>query len=448
VVSSNADHEASMLIAFRAENVRSFRGEIELSMLATSRAEQHVVRDVAWRAAGQPLKLLPAAGIFGANASGKSNVLKAMDDMQTYVVQSFRRGSPTGGLPRWPFRLDPLAAELPSRYEVDLVLGGVRHEYGFVLDDERILEEWAVRYPRGRASLLFRRDREVITAGSTARAQTRAVAGLLRPNALFLSTAASASHPLLLGLYAWFQRNLMIAEASSRPIRQAFTAKLLEAPVARERVLTLLRAADLGVTDARVHEMDAAARDRLERAARIMMGEDEKPEAGDFELLTVFDGVSLMHRGTDGEVELDPAEESFGTLVWLGLVGPVVDALVEGSVLLADELDASLHPELVAQVVRLFQEERTNPHRAQIIFNTHDTTILGDSGEERLLGRDQVWFTEKLRDGSTRLYPLTDLDPRKHEAVGRRYLAGRYGARPILSQGQFDRLGELVGSDV
>ncbi len=438
-----------MMIAFRAENVRSFKDEMELSMLATSRAEQRVVRELDWREAGSPLKVLPVAGVFGANASGKSNVLKAMDDMQTYVVRSFRHGSPTGGLPRWPFRLDAVVADLPSRYEIDLVLGGIRHEYGFVLDDERVLQEWAIRYPRGRPSLLFRREGDAIEVGATARAQTRAVARLLRPNALLLSTAASANHPLLLPLYGWFSRNLMLAEASSRTIRQAFTAKLLEDPVARERVLTLLRAADLGVTDARVHELDAAARDRLERAARIIVGEEEKPQAAaGSDPLPVFDDVSLVHHGADGEVELDPAEESFGTLVWLGLVGPVVDALAGGTVFLADELDASLHPALVAQVVKLFQEVRTNPHRAQLIFNTHDTTILGDSGENRLLGRDQVWFTEKLHDGSTRLYPLTDLDPRKHEAVGRRYLAGRYGASPILSDGQFDRLGELIGADV
>jgi len=438
-----------MLIAFRAENVRSFRDEMELSMLATSRAEQRVVREVDWREAGRPLKVLPVAGVFGANASGKSNVLKAMDDMQTYVVQSFRRGSPTGGLPRWPFRLDSAVAELPSRYEIDLVLDGVRHEYGFVLDDERILEEWALHYPRGRASVLFRREGDAIEVGSTARVLTRAVTTLLRPNALFLSTAASANHPLLLPLYGWFHRNLLLAEASSRSIRQAFTAKLLDDPIARERILMLLRAADLGVTDARVHELDAAARDRLERAARIIAGEEEKRDGADSDPLPVFGemDVSLMHRGAGGEVELDPAEESFGTLVWLGLVGPVIDALAEGTVFLADELDASLHPALVAQIVRLFQEARTNPHRAQLIFNTHDTTILGDSGEDRLMGRDQVWFTEKLHDGSTRLYPLTDLDPRKHEAVGRRYLAGRYGALPILSHGQFDRIGELIGSD-
>ena len=416
-------------------------------MLATARAERHVVREVAWREGGQMLQLLPSAGVFGANASGKSNVLKAMDDMQTYVVQSFRRGSPTGGIKRFPFRLDPASIRHPSRYEIDFVVAGVRHEYGFVLDDERILEEWALRYPKGRASLLFRRIGDDVEIGSAARPQTRAVTRLLRHNALFLSTAASANHPALLPLYEWFRHNLMLAEAGSRPIRQAFTAYLLESPTSRQLVLALLKAADLGVSDAIVREVDAGARDRIERAAKILMGDDEPPENVETTLLPIFNDVWLKHGGVAGDLELDPAEESFGTLVWLGLVGPVVDALAEGTVLLADELDASLHPELVARLVRLFQEPHTNPYRAQLIFNTHDVTLLGDSGEDRLLGRDQVWFTEKFGDGSTRLYALADLDPRKHEAVAKRYLAGRYGARPILSEGQFDMLGELIGSD-
>src|SRR5690606_8153123 len=99
-----------------------------------------------------------------------------------------------------------------------------------------------------------------------------------------------------------------------------------------------------------------------------------------------------------------------GTRVWYGLIGPVVDALELGSVFLADELDASLHPALVSQLIRLFQDPDTNPRRAQLIFNSHDATLMGDSVGERLLGRDQIWFTEKRADGSTRLYPLVDLE--------------------------------------
>ena len=236
-----------------------------------------------------------------------------------------------------------------------------------------------------------------------------------------------------------------MAEAGSRPFRQAFTTQLLGQEAHRESVLALLRAADLGVTGARQHDLDPVMKDRLQRAARILAGVETEPENSDdspsFEEL----GVRLVHRGAGGEVELDPGDESLGTLVWFGLVGPVVDALADGAVFLADELDASIHPTLVAELVRLFQDQETNPRRAQLVFNAHDATLLGDSND-RLLGRDQIWFTEKLADGSTRLYALADLDPRKEEAVGRRYLAGRYGATPILSRQEFDAAAELIAA--
>lgn len=144
------------------------------------------------------------------------------------------------------------------------------------------------------------------------------------------------------------------------------------------------------------------------------------------------------HRGAGGEeVLLQEENESLGTRVWFGLIGPVVQALESGSVFLADKLDASLHPALVTELVRLFQNPETNPRRAQLVFNSHDPTLLGDSVGERLLGRDQIWFTEKGTDGSTCLYPLVALDPRKQEAIGKRHLDGRYGAIPILSHQEF-----------
>ncbi|WP_092554800.1 AAA family ATPase [Actinoplanes derwentensis] len=130
-------------------------------------------------------------------------------------------------------------------------------------------------------------------------------------------------------------------------------------------------------------------------------------------------------------------DESLGTLVWFGLAGPVLTAIADGTVLLADELDTSLHPALVAELVRLFQDPATNPRRAQLIFNSHDAALLGDPGGGSPLGRDQVWFAEKRDDGGSRLHGLSDLAPRKEEAISRRYSAGRYGAVPILSRQQF-----------
>jgi AAA15 family ATPase/GTPase len=437
----------SVLLSFRAENVRSFRDPLEFSLQATALAEEDVPREVPWREDGRhPIRVLPAAGVFGANASGKTNLLRVMDDMRRIVLTSFRSVDPSGRIPRRPFRLDPGSERAASRFEVDLVLNGIRYEYGFVLDDTHVISEWARRYPRGRAATLFQRSGDDMEFGESNRSKGRAVAEIVRPNALYLSAAAAASHPDLLPLYEWFGSNLVLAEASSRESRWAYTTQLLKEDFSRERVLALLRAADLGITNAHVRKLDPQMLDRVRRAMRILTDQEDESESTDPAAETSIAGIVLSHRGTQGSIDLDSGDESLGTLVWLGLAGPLVSALAGGNVLLADELEASLHPKLVAQLVRLFQDPASNPNGAQLIFNSHEVSLLGDSVNDRVLGRDQVWFTEKLHDGSTRLFPLTDLNPRKDEAVSLRYFAGRYGASPIVDQAEFAELAALIAA--
>lgn len=443
-MSTPSVNQASVMLGFRARNARSFRDELELSMLASSLAEPDHVRQVRWRSGGSTIGVLPVAAILGANASGKSNVLRAMDDMRRMVLSSFRAASPSGRISRVPFRLDPDDAQQPSTYEIDLVLGDVRHEYRFTVDDHRVLSEQAVAYPHGRSALLFAREGNEVRWGASAGSKGRGASELLRPNALLLSTAAAVHHPRLYPLFTWFERNLLLAQAESREARQAYTTALLDDEGTAAAVTELLTAADLGIVGAVKRPIDPKLRDRLREVVRILVGEEGDPE--DAEDGPTFQelGVRLVHRGSAGDVELEPEEESLGTRIWFGLVGPVVAALATGSVFLADELDASLHPALVSQLVRLFADRTSNPKRAQLVFNTHDATLLGDSSGERLIGRDEVWFTEKLPDGSTRLFPLSDLSPRREEAIARRYLAGRYGASPILADAEFDLAVEHV----
>ena len=445
-----SESRPSVLLAFRAENARSFKDETELSMLSTAMAEKQYVRAVPWREGGSPVRVLPAAGAFGANGSGKSNLLKVMADMRRLVLNSFRSGVPGGGILRWPFRLDEQSPLMASRYEADIVLGGVRHEYGFELDDERVVQEWAHHYPKGRAALLFHRQGEAVRLGTAERARSRAVLNLLRPNALFVSTAAAIDHPALLPLYQWFSQNLRLAEADSRLARQVLTAAMIDEGQ-RDAVLRLLRAADLGITDVRKQLPDPAMQEKVRRVVRILMDAEDEPDHDpplvptDFSEIT---GINLVHRGAATDVEMDNVDESLGTLVWFGLVGPVIESLAAGTVLLADELDASLHPDLVAQLVRLYQNPQTNPNHAQLVFNSHDTSLLGGAVGERLLGRDQIWFTQKLNDGRTQLYQLIDFEPRKQEAVARRYLDGWYGAKPIITSAEFEAAVDAVLSAV
>lgn len=441
-----------MLLGFRASNVRSFRDEMDFTLEATAMAEPAVVREVPWRENGRSLmKVLPVAGIFGSNASGKSNALRAMADMRTVVRESFsphRRRRSLRNL-RHPFKLSADVMGAPSTYEIDLIICGVRHEYGFTIDDDQVLREWARRYPRGRAVTIFERSDSDLRIGSPT-AKARAMKELIVPNALFLSVADAAAFEDLRPLYQWFDENLLLCDPISRELRARYTARLMEHEERRLQVLGLLREADLGITDARLRK---PTKREVELARRVLTAihaaGDNGSSADEAELpLDAFSRIELSHRAMGGEsVMLDSAEESLGTMVWLGLLGPLLDALVSGAVLLVDELEASLHPHLVEQFVMLFQSPESNPNGAQLIFNSHEAGLLGNSPSDRIIGRDQAWFTEKREDGSSRLYPLADLNPRKEEAIARRYTQGRYGATPIINGPQFRSFAALLATE-
>ena len=439
-----------MLLAFAATNVRSFRDRFELSLLGTRVSEPGVARSVPWREGGQTIDVLPAALVLGSNASGKSNLLQAMADLRAFVLHSFRKGDPLGGISRRAFKLDPVSESAPSTYEIDLVLGGVRHLYAVTLTDERVTHERASRFPKGKESLLFERVDDRFDFGPALRARGRMVTELLRPNAAFLSTAAATNDPVLLPLFRWFSRNLVLAEAHNRHLRLARSAQMLNSEGrSSERALRLLQAADLGITGVTRKQIDQETRDRLRRALLILSGREGEPDGSEADAFRIEEfGIALRHSAGENSFELDHSEESLGTLVWLGLVGPVLDALEHGRVLLADELDASLNPILVARLVRLFQQPSTNPNRAQLISNAHDLNLVDSTGDKRLIGRDQVWFTEKHKDGATALYPLIDFNPRKDENVSRRYLQGMYGAVPIVHDAEFAAVLEGIELEV
>lgn len=241
----------------------------------------------------------------------------------------------------------------------------------------------------------------------------------------------------------------MLCESSSRQQRWAFTTQMMRHERHRIQALAMLQAADLGITDAKIREADPETTERFRHIVRTLHKEqffDEESQPVSVDDLSLA-SIVLSHRGTLGDVEFDTDDESLGTLVWLGLIGPILDALRRGVVLIVDELESSLHPVLVAQLVRIFQNPRVNPNGAQLIFNSFEASLLGNSVDDRVLGRDQVWFTEKRQDGSTTLYPLTDLAPRKAESVGLRYLGGRYGATPIVSVAEFDALAATASAE-
>ena len=429
------------LLSFSAANVRSYRDNVELSLVASRSAIPGVVQRLRWGSDDRTVPVLPAAGMFGANASGKSAILRAMVDMRTLVLGSFRRGSTSTPIARERFKLNGASGVQPTRFEVDLVLAGVRWQYGFEIDDHTVLAEYALHYPNGRQANVFDREGDRITFGKAFRSDGRLLERLVRPNALLVSAAGAVGRTSLEPLFRWFDANLLLAESNNRDWRALRTADMANSSTTRERVLALLHAADLGITDISRKPVPEELRVHIERA---LSGNSD--DADDEQVhLFIQDRLRLTHCGTEEHAEFDAEDESLGTMVWVGLVGPVLDALDDGSVLLADELDASLHPHLVDQVIALFQDPATNPRCAQLIFNAHDVTVLGDS-EIRRLGRDQIWFTEKDTAGATSLYPLADFRPRKDEALERRYLQGRFGALPLLDTGAFARAATLVDS--
>ena len=453
--SSSATENA--LLSFTARNVRSYWEEVTLSLLGTKLSEADVVRELTITGSPSPVSVLPAAGIFGANASGKSTILRAMSDLRTVVLHSFRKGDRETKISRRPFLLRSQGSERPSSFSIDLILAGVRWQYGCEINDDEVLDEYAYYYPKGRQALVFRRNRgdQEPSFGPALRSSGRALARLVRKNALLLSVAGAVADgsddersgivSLIGPLFNWFRTNLSLMEPDNRGARITYTAKRLEVRRAEAAILALLQAADLGITKIEQLPIDPEFAERLERALRILNGLEEESGSGQEVQFLPNDLVRLYHMGAEGSIPIDPEHESQGTLSWVGMLGPMLDSIRRGSALLVDELDGSLHPHLVQQFIRLFQNRKTNPWCAQLIFNAHDPTILGDSSQ-RALGRDQIWFTEKNTDGVTSLYSMEEFQPKRGDAIGRRYLQGRYGGVPVLNPAEFEKASEVTGS--
>ena len=371
-------------------------------------------------------KVVRSTVIYGPNASGKSNVLLALAFMRAVVADSASVIQPGQQYAVQPFRLDVQASKEPSEFEITFADDGVRYQYGFTLLPEQVVDEWLLVYRTAKPQQWFERRLDPQTKTYTYEFSSHLTGSRklwqdsTRPNALFLSTAAQLNSELLRPVFSAIVEKIVYFAAGSTPLPD-FTTALLKEPANKNAVRDFLSSADIGISDIQT----VSRKGFHQRIEFSPTGGATQSGAEEHEMQM----PQFVHETESGSARFEFHEESLGTQRLYAFAAPVLDVLRNGKLLVVDELDSSLHTLLVRRLVNMFNSSVSNPNGAQLIFSTHDTSLLVDS----LFRRDQVWFTEKDRSQATKLYPLTDFSPRKKEALERGYLAGRYGAIPFFT---------------
>ena len=427
-----------MLIEFEVANFLSFHKPVRLSMVAAAPIKERQEENV-FDAGRQ--RLLKSAAIYGANASGKSNLLSAFSFMRWLALNSSKETQAEEHIRVKPFKLDVKTGTQPSRFEVVFSLeNGVRYRYGFEADATRITAEWLFLAKVRAETTLFVRDENGIQLGAKF-TEGRDLEEKTRANSLFLSVVAQFNGPVATRVLNWFRsaRPLHAGVPNGRHVGRSI--EMLQEGDQHKKLLAFLRHADLCIEDLEATEREANI------PPPSFMTEEGKQELKKKVAMLKWVSLSSMHGVYDhgkrvSQTSLDfESAESDGTQKFFHLAGPILDALENGSILLVDELEAGLHPLLTRAIVRLFNSSESNPKNAQLIFTTHDTNLLSDAG----LRRDQIWFVEKDRAEATDLYSLAEFKlpkggkVRNDAAIGKNYIQGRYGAVPFL--GDFATLG-------
>ncbi len=406
-----------MLVEFRLQNYRSFCEEQVFSLAASKDTQYLDTHSIDTGIKSIP-RVLRTAAIYGANASGKSNLVQALQDMQGFVIQSASRPPEAPiGLPSFKF------APGPTSFETTFILGGARYQYSFTTDHQRVLEETLLVFKTAKPQRWFQRrydsesDAETYEFGPGLKGQRSLWQQATRPNALFLSTAVQLNSQQLQAIYQWFDQQLIILNHRTPP-GGGFTQKKLEDPAWRERILRFVSTADVGISN-----IELVTREKHEPIYLL----DPQQPAVSMQKTKVREPI-FEHFSASGQSEhftLD--EESEGTRLLLTIAGPILDILDRGCTLIVDELDSPLHTLLAQHLVQHFHRQEAG--LAQMVFTTHNTALLSAVG---LFRRDQIWFAEKDAEHASSLVALSEFSPRKSEAIERGYLAGRYGGVPFI----------------
>ncbi len=418
-----------MLIEFSVGNYRSFKDQVTLSMVAANlmtkddkldKNNVFVVDD--------KLELLKSAAIYGANASGKSNLVKALSFMKWFMVNSSKETQSTEAINVEPFRLSIDTENQPSSFELVFLMDGCVYRYGFAANQEHVLAEWLFHAPNTEETNLFEREFNSIKISDGYDAE--GIQQRTRSNALFLSVSAQFNVEIAEKILRWTTNQLNIISGLLDQANLNHTLDCLINDENKNDILQLIKKLDLGIDDIQVQPEDFTIADDLlkefsdeikkrivkslgDKAIKIRTTHKKFDEAGSYQSTEQFD--LRKH-------------ESEGTYKLFALAGPLITALKQGKILVIDEFDARLHPLISLAIVELFNSVETNPNNAQLIFMTHDTNLLSN----RLFRRDQIWFMEKNRLGATDLYSLAKYKISNDAVFENDYIKGRYGAIPYI----------------
>ena len=407
-----------MLLRFRVGNFRSVWQPQELSLVASKLDDD--ASGLIEGPAASGARLVPAAVLYGANASGKSTMIDALRWMGRSVRDSQNRWKPDEGTPRWPFALAPEAADALSECDIDFVADNVRYHYGFTTSGAAFEREWLYAYPTSRRQMMFERTGQNFEFGRNLKGRNALISEVTRKNSLFLSAAIQHGHHDLSRVARIF---LKLSETWHLSGHGTFLDN---------RVISFLEEAATGIISFRFTEDDTPE----EQAKPVM---ELKKAVANLIKSTGVDTSSWInetkspilefgHKASDGgTADFNFFQESSGTQRLVNLLSDAFKALDEGGILIVDELCSSLHTQACEAVLALFSRPETNPKGAQLIATTHDTNLL----RSPLLRRDQIWFIEKDGEGASHLYPLTDFRIRKGDNLEKGYLQGRFGAVPF-----------------
>ncbi len=436
-----------MLVQMSIRNYRSIRDTVTLDLSVSALRERDSTTDDNTFSVTPKLCLLKSAVIYGANASGKSNVLKALGFVRWMVKNSARESQAGDKITAEPFLLDQDFENEPSMFELVFFAEGTRYRYGFEVTSEAVVSEWLYYVPQEREALLYERTDQRFSLSSRFK-EGKELEGKTRKNALFLSVVAQFNGNIANQILKWFNKIAMVSGTQDRGYSIFTARKILDDDDSLDKSIhDLIKTLDVGITKFVVGNEKATATSYEGLPPVLREAFEKLAEESGNELKQL--SVSTLHKKYVGNkpigtVSLDLEEhESEGTQKLFALAGPILDSLKCGRVFVIDEMDARFHPLITESIVKLFNSAKTNTKNAQLIFATHDVNLLNRS----LFRRDQIWFTEKDPYGATDLYSLAEYKlpnnkkVRNDASYEKDYLEGRYGAIPFI--GALDFVGEL-----